>query len=60
VFAISIKTNNFAVKKPKKKIRNPFAINAKKRKAGKIRSKKEKRQNGKNEQQELLKETDDV
>jgi hypothetical protein len=46
------------MKKPKKKIRNPFTINARKRKAGKQRSKKDKRQNGVNEQQELLKEVD--
>ncbi|MGI0058756.1 MAG: hypothetical protein ACREBJ_03225 [Nitrosotalea sp.] len=37
-------------------VRNPFAILAGKRKAGKIRSRKEKRQNGKNKQQELLSE----
>lgn len=35
-------------------IRNPYAILASKRKAGKIRPKKEKRQNGKNKQQEYL------
>lgn len=43
-------------KKKKQKERNPFAIPAKARKAGKMRSKKEKRQNGKNKQQEYLKE----
>jgi hypothetical protein len=40
------------------KTRNPFAITAKKRKAGKHRSKKDKRKNGKNKQAELLKEND--
>lgn len=53
--ALSIFTNNLAMKK-QKKIRNPFVLPAKKRKAGKIRSKKDKRKNGKNKQQEYLNE----
>jgi len=47
------------VKKPKKIRRNPHAISAKKRRAGKMRSKKDKRSNNKNEQLELLKEAED-
>jgi hypothetical protein len=46
------------MKKPKK-TRNAFAIPAKKRKAGKLRSKKDKRKNGKNKQKELLKEAEE-
>jgi len=46
------------MKKKTQSPRNGFAIPAKKRKAGEIRSKKEKRQNGKNKQQEYLKETE--
>lgn len=38
-----------------KKTRNAYAVNAKKRKAGKIKNKKDKRKNGKNIQKELLK-----
>jgi hypothetical protein len=38
--------------------RNHFAPLAKKRKAGKICSKKDKRKNGKNKQRELLKEAE--
>jgi len=45
-----MKTNNSS--------RNPYALLAKKRKAGKIRAKNEKRQNGKNKQQEYLKEVE--
>jgi hypothetical protein len=46
-------------KKTKQKTpRNGFAIVAKKRKAGEIRSKKDKRQNSKNKQQEYLKEAE--
>jgi len=41
------------------KIRNPYAPLAKKRKSGKIRSKKDKRRNGKNKQQEFLKEANE-
>lgn len=37
--------------------RNGFAISAKKRKAGEIRSKKDKRKNGKNKQEMFLGET---
>jgi hypothetical protein len=43
------------MKKPIKQ-RNAYALLAKKRKSGKIRSRKEKRKNGKNKQQEFLKE----
>lgn len=38
--------------------RNPFAVPAKKRRAGKMRPKKDKRKSGKNKQTELLKEAD--
>jgi hypothetical protein len=48
------------MKRPKKTVRNPHAISAKKRKGGVMKSKKEARQNGKNEQQELLKENEDA
>jgi hypothetical protein len=34
--------------------RNPFAVHAKRRKAGVIRPKKDKRQSGKNKQREIL------
>jgi hypothetical protein len=45
--------------KPNKtKPRNPYAPAAKKRRAGKHKPKSAKRSNGKNEQQELLKEID--
>lgn len=40
------------------KPRNPFAPLAKKRKAGKIKSRKDKRKNGKNKQREILKENE--
>jgi hypothetical protein len=43
-------------KKTKNKPRNPFAILAKTKKGGAMRSKKDKRQNGKNKQQEYLNE----
>ena len=46
------------MKQPKKITRNPYAIAAKKRKAGVVIPKKDKRKNGKNKQQELLKEND--
>jgi hypothetical protein len=46
------------MKKPSKKSRNAYAIPAKSRKAGVIRSKTEKRKNGKNKQAEYLKETE--
>lgn len=46
-------------KKKTNTTRNVFAIPAKKRKAGEIRSKKDKRKNGKNKQQEYLSETHD-
>jgi hypothetical protein len=49
-----------AMKKPKKTLRNPYTIPAMKRKSGKMRPKKDKRLNGKNEHQELLKENEDV
>ena len=39
--------------------RNPYAILAKKRKAGEIRPKKEKRKNGKNKQREFLSENEE-
>lgn len=42
--------------KKKSKIRNAHSVAAKKRKAGKIKSKKDKRVNGKNLQTEFLKE----
>ena len=42
------------------KSRNPYAIPAKARKAGKIKSAKDKRRNNKNKQRELLKETVDM
>lgn len=48
------------MKQPKKTTRNPYAVAAKKRKAGVVRPKKDKRKNGKNEQQELLKENEDA
>ena len=47
------------MKKPKKKAskaRNPYAILARTKKGGAMRSKKDKRQNGKNKQQEYLNE----
>ena len=40
----------------KSKIRNPFLTKAKTRKGGVMRSKKDKRQNGKNKQQKYLNE----
>ena len=40
--------------------RNPYAIPAKARKSGKIRSKKDKRRNGKNKQSVYLEEYEDV
>lgn len=46
-------------KKKTNTTRNSFAIPAKKRKAGEIRSKKDKRKNGKNKQQEYLSESHD-
>ena len=46
------------MKKKTKSPRNEFAVPAMKRKAGEIRSKKEKRKNGKNKQQEYLKEVE--
>ena len=48
------------MKKPKKTIRNPYSVSAKKRKGGVMKCKNEARQNGKNEQQELLKEKEDA
>jgi hypothetical protein len=47
-----------AVMKTTPSIRNPYAILAGKRKAGKIRPRKEKRQNGKNKQREYLSDSD--
>jgi hypothetical protein len=47
------------MKKKTSSIRNGFAISAKKRKAGEIRSKKDKRKNGKNKQHEYLSESHD-
>lgn len=44
------------MKKTPTKIRNAFTIAAKKRKAGKIKARKNKRKNGKNKQREFLKE----
>lgn len=41
------------------KTRNPHAISAKKRKASKIKSRKDKRKNGKNKLREMLMERDD-
>lgn len=38
--------------------RNPYALHAKKRRAGKMRSKKDKRKSGKNEEREVLKEVE--
>lgn len=46
------------MKKKTTSSRNGFAIPAKSRKAGKIRSKKDKRKNGKNKQAEYLKEVE--
>ena len=47
------------MKKPKKKYRNPLAIVAKTRSSsGPMRKKKDKRKNGKNKQQEFLKENE--
>jgi hypothetical protein len=46
------------MKKPKKTIRNPYSILAKKRRGGKMKSKKDKRKS--NKQQELLKENEDT
>jgi hypothetical protein len=46
------------MKKKTTSSRNEFAIPAKKRKAGEIRSRKKKRKNGKNKQQEYLKEAE--
>jgi hypothetical protein len=43
-------------KKSKNKVRNPFAILAKTKKCGAMKFKKDKRQNGKNKQQEYLNE----
>lgn len=43
-------------KKSKDKSRNPFAILAKTKKGGVMRSKKDKRQNGENKQQKYLSE----
>jgi hypothetical protein len=43
-------------KKSKNKARNPFAILAKTKKGGAMRSKKDKRQNGKNKHQQFLSE----
>jgi hypothetical protein len=45
------------MKKKTTSTRNAFAIPAKKRKAGEIRSKKDKRKNGKNKQSLYLEET---
>jgi hypothetical protein len=45
-----------AKKTKKKKTRNAFTIQAKQRKAGKIKARNKKRLNGKNKQQELMKE----
>jgi hypothetical protein len=53
------KSVNVCVMKKKTSSRNPYAILAKKRKSGKIRPKSEKRQNGKNKQQEFLKEVNE-
>lgn len=47
------------MKKKTNPTRNGFAIAAKKRKAGEIRSKKNKRKNGKNKQTEYLSEIHD-
>ena len=47
------------MKKKTNSTRNSFAIPAKKRKAGEIRSKKDKRTNGKNKQTEYLSEIHD-
>lgn len=43
--------------KPKKTIRNPYAISAKKRRGGKMKPKKDKRKS--NKEQDLLKENED-
>lgn len=42
------------MKKESKKIRNPFAVLAKNRKGGRMKSKKDKRKNGKNPQKEFV------
>jgi hypothetical protein len=46
------------MKKQSEKQRNPYAQDAAKRKGGPMRSKKDKRKNGKNKLQEILKEID--
>lgn len=51
-------TNYSVMKKKTTSTRNEFAVPAMNRKAGKIRSRKEKRKNGKNKQQEYLKEVE--
>ncbi len=51
--------DNCIVMKKNASSRNAYALLAKKRKAGKIRPKSEKRQNGKNKQREFLKEVDE-
>ena len=43
--------------KPKKKIRNPYAVAAKKRSGGKMKAKKDKRKS--NKEKDLLKENED-
>lgn len=51
--------SRLVMKKKTKKIRNPIAVAMHKRcKGGPMKDKREKRQNGKNEQQEYLKELD--
>ena len=48
---------DFVVKnKSENKTRNPFVVKSKQRKGGVMRSKKDKRQNGKNKQQKYLSE----
>lgn len=56
---VPLRLPEFVMKKKTSSIRNGFAISAKKRKAGEIRSKKDKRKNGKNKQHEYLSESHD-
>jgi hypothetical protein len=46
------------MKTKKSSVRNPFAVHAKKRKGGKMRSKKDARKSGKNKQREILSENE--
>jgi len=56
---VPLRLPELVMKKKISSTRNGFAIPAKKRKAGEIRSKKDKRKNGKNKQVEYLSENHD-